>query len=49
MDRKDDARNTKKIFQNILTKNDLRGEPRLDGKMMWRMTYDRWGLLIGDK
>jgi hypothetical protein len=22
---------------------------RLGGKMMWKMTYERWALIIGDK
>jgi hypothetical protein len=31
------------------TKNCLSGDPRPDGKTMYRMTQGRWELLIGDK
>ena len=30
------------------TKNDRRGDPRLDGKMMQRMTLERWELFVGE-
>jgi len=36
----DDERNTKKIYE-ANTKNDLRGETRLDGKTMQTMIYER--------
>jgi hypothetical protein len=36
MDRKEDARNTKTVFQNNL--QNLKGDARVSGKMMWRMT-----------
>jgi hypothetical protein len=49
MDWEDDARNTKKIYQANLHQNDVRGEPRVDGKMMYRMTQEIWKLLTGDK
>jgi hypothetical protein len=39
----------RKYSKTTYTKNDLREDPRVDGKMIWRMTYDRWGLLIEDK
>ena len=36
----DDGRNTKKIYQANI-KNDLKGETRLDGKMMQTMIQER--------
>jgi hypothetical protein len=46
----DDARNTKKVYTRpTYTKSDLREDQRLGGKMMWRMTYERWELLIVNK
>jgi hypothetical protein len=47
--RLDDARKTKKIFQAHLKQKQPTEDPRLDGKMMWRMTYKRRELLTGDK
>jgi hypothetical protein len=43
----DDARNTHKLYQANL--HQKRCNLRLDGKMMCRMTQERWALLIGDK
>jgi hypothetical protein len=39
----DDARNTKEMYQANYTKNDLRGDPKLDGKMRWRITREKMG------
>jgi len=47
---RDDIRNTQKMYHTNLHQNDLRGDPKLAGKMMWRITRKkRWELLIGDK
>jgi hypothetical protein len=40
----------RKCTKPTYTKNDLRGDPKLDGKMRWRITREKkWELLIGDK
>jgi hypothetical protein len=45
-----DVRNTEKMYHANLTKNYLRGHPKLAGKMMWRNTRKiRWEPVIGDK
>jgi len=39
----------RKYTKPTYTKNGLRGNPRLDGKMMYRMTPERWKFLTGGK
>jgi hypothetical protein len=38
-----------KYIKPTYTKNDLSEDPRLHGKMTWRMTREKWKLLTGDK
>ena len=38
MQQMDYVRNTKKMYQTNLHKNGLKEGPRLDGKMMWKIT-----------
>jgi hypothetical protein len=44
-----DARNAKTVYKPTYSINDPKGDPSLDGKMMYRMTEDSWALLIRKK
>jgi hypothetical protein len=42
LERMDDASNTKKKYKPTYTKNDLRVDPKLGGKMLCRMILKNW-------